>query len=62
MILKPPSQAALNWLRGKTRRKTLPEKAQRQEWFLGVYEEASTIINEQQNPNHTKKDKGNVKF
>ena len=29
-----PSQAALDWLRGKIWRGMLPEKAQQQEWFL----------------------------
>ena len=36
-----PSQAALDWLRGKARREKLPEKAKQEEWFLGVYKKAS---------------------
>ena len=49
-----PSQATLDWLRGKTRREMLPEKSQQQEWFLGIYKEAS-IFKEQQKLNQPKR-------
>ena len=47
-----PSQAALDWLRATTKWKRLPEKAQQQEWFLGVHKESS-LIKEQQKLNQT---------
>ena len=48
------SHAALDWLRAKTRRESLPEKAQQQEWLLGVHKETS-IFKDQQKPNQIKK-------
>ena len=55
-----PSQAALDWLETKAEER-LPEKAEQQEWFLGVYQEASLFI-EQIKLGQANKDKGNVKF